>query len=320
MERNNGIEKAVTAESNSEENKITPKRFFTDLLAGYGIGVAFIIPGFSGGSMAAIFGIYERLIGAIAGVFKHFKESIITLLPIFVGLCLGAVSLLYPLGWALSAFPLPTVSLFVGLTIGAMPSLIVKVRGKIRPTNVIAFLIPLAAALLICLMPTGADVNLFALDFGGYLLLFVIGVVGSSALVIPGISGSMLLLILGYYNPIVELITEHLFKFRDVGVSILVLTSVGLGIVIGFFLISILMRFLLQRYTRGTYFAIIGFILGSLPAAFVSTAKDAGYTAATLPTDAWHWVACALLLILGVAISLFLVIKSGALRSRERGE
>ena len=57
------------------------KGFFLDVLAGFGMGVAFIIPGFSGGSVAAILGIYEKLIAAIANIFKDFKRSIITLLP-----------------------------------------------------------------------------------------------------------------------------------------------------------------------------------------------------------------------------------------------
>ena len=56
--------------------------FLADLFAGYLMGIAFIIPGFSGGSIAAIVGIYERLITAIADIFKSFKESVKTLLPI----------------------------------------------------------------------------------------------------------------------------------------------------------------------------------------------------------------------------------------------
>ena len=51
--------------------------FFYDILRGIGIGIAFIIPGFSGGSVAAILGIYERLVGAIADIFKHFKTIFI---------------------------------------------------------------------------------------------------------------------------------------------------------------------------------------------------------------------------------------------------
>lgn len=292
------------------KNKSPARQFLYDLAAGYGIGVAFIIPGFSGGSLAAIFGIYERLVGAIAGIFRHFKESIVTLIPIFVGLCLGAVSLLYPLGWALSAFPLPTVCLFVGLALGGLPSVTENLKGRISAKNLLAFALPALVAVAVCFAPTGADIDLFSLDLGGYLLLFGVGAIGSSALVVPGISGSMLLLILGYYNPIIKVITEHFLRGEDMLKSVLILGSAGLGIVVGFIGISILMKTMLDRYKRGTYFAILGFIIGSIPTVFVSTAKDAGYTASTLPTNPWHWVVCALLLLVGVAATLLLVISA----------
>ena len=284
------------------------REFFRSMLLGFPIGIAFIIPGFSGGSVAAILGIYEKLIGAISGIFQDMKRSIITLMPIGIGLVLGAVSLLFPLGWALDAYPLPTVSLFVGLAIGGMPSITEKIPGKPTRNNLIALLIPLACAAVMSFIPTGADVNLFDLDFFGYVLLFVIGIVGSSALVIPGISGSMMLLILGYYNPIIKLITEHLFRGQDLLTCILVLGSCVAGIGIGFLIISFIMKILLDKYPRGTYFAIVGFILGSLPTVYVSTMKDAGMLSSAmklvwLPESVLHWIFCVILLAAGILTS-----------------
>ena len=283
------------------ENKTSFKKwdFLLDIPKGFCMGIAFIIPGFSGGSVAAILGIYEKLVGAIAGIFKDFKRSVLTLLPIFIGLVLGAVSLLYPLGWALSAFPLPTVCLFVGLALGGLPSITDKVPGRVTFKNGLALFIPLLFAAALSFLPTGADVDLFNLNIGGYLLLVLIGVIGSSALVVPGISGSMLLLILGYYNPIIKLITEHFLNGEDVVTSLFVLGCCGIGIVIGFFLVSVVMKMLLEKCPRGTYFAIVGFIVGSVPTVFVSTAKDVGMTLSTLPASPWHWVACVLLLAAG---------------------
>lgn len=286
------------------------KNFSLDAIRGAAIGAAFIIPGFSGGSVAAILGIYEKLIGAVADIFKDFKKSFITLLPIAFGMIAGIVALLFPLGWALGKFPFPTVCVFVGLALGGLPSLSDKLTGKICPTNAAAFLIPTLAALALSFLPTGSDVNLFELNVGGYLLLFAIGIIGSAALVVPGISGSMLLLILGYYNPIVNLITNHFFKGRDFGTSVLVLGCVALGIAVGFFLISTLMKLLLARFPRGTYFAIVGFIIGSIPTIYVSTAKDAGYTLKTLPSSVTHWIVCAVMLAVGFAISFALVVCS----------
>lgn len=289
--------------------RVKKTRFLTDLFAGFLMGIAFIIPGFSGGSIAAIVGIYERLITAITDIFKDFKGSIKTLFPIGIGLLLGAVSLLYPLKLALSWAPLPTVSLFVGLALGGMFSITDRLRGKIKPTNILALGIPLIFAAALCFIPTGADVNLFALDFWGYALLFLVGLIGSVALVVPGISGSMLLLILGYYNPIINVITEHLFKMQDMGKSVLVLGVAAAGIAVGFVIISVIMRWLLNKCPRGTYFAIVGFIIGSIPAAFISTAKDAKMTLDTLPSSPWHWVACVALLAFGFVAALLFIIK-----------
>lgn len=293
-----------------EHKKSKIKTFFLDVIRGMGIGVAFIIPGFSGGSIAAILGIYEKLINAIADIFKDFKRSFMTLLPIILGLVGGVIALLFPLGAALEHFPIPTVCLFVGLAIGGIPSITDKTKGKLKVTNGFAFAIPLLLAGALSFLPVGADVNLLDVNFGGYILLVLIGIIGSAALVVPGISGSMLLLILGYYNPIIKLITEHLLQGKDVLTSLLVLSCTALGICIGFIGISVIMKFLLKNYPRGTYFAILGFIIGSIPTVYVSTAKDAGLTFATLPQSFGYWFACVLLLIVGTTLSLSLVIYS----------
>ncbi len=299
MEENKDID-GKTADKSSKSGV---RAFALDVAAGFGMGVAFIIPGFSGGSVAAILGVYEKLIGAIADIFRDFKRSFITLLPIFIGLVLGAVSLLYPLGWALGAFPLPTVSLFVGLAVGGMFSVTDKIKSRLSVANYFSFALPFIGALSLSFLPVGADVNLTGLDFFGYLLIFVVGIVAASALVVPGISGSMILLALGYYKPIIKIITENFLRGENMLSATLVLMSVGLGIVVGFIGISVVMKELLARYPRGTYVAIVGFILGSVPSVFASAAKDAGMTLSTLPTDPVHWVACVLLLALGFALA-----------------
>ena len=79
-----------------------------DVLRGVAIGVANVIPGVSGGTMAVSMGVYDKIIGAVSGLFKHFKQSILTLLPLGVGMGIGIVAFGYapwppasPL-WALS--------------------------------------------------------------------------------------------------------------------------------------------------------------------------------------------------------------------------
>lgn len=289
---------------NTQQNKLLS--FLSDVLRGVAIGVAFIIPGFSGGSVAAILGIYERLVGAIADIFKHFKTSFLTLLPIVLGMLIGIAALILPIQWGLSNFPIPTVSLFVGLALGGLPSITQKLKGE-RPNGLhfVAFLIPLVFAASLSFLPLAGEVDLFHLSFGGYLLLIVIGVIGSAALVVPGISGSMLLLIFGYYNPVVRLITEHLLHGDQIGICLLVVGCIGVGLVVGFFGISILMKYLLKKFPRGTYFAILGFILGSIPAVYASTLRETGQI---LFGNPWYWVVAVLMLIAGFALSFGLVL------------
>ena len=90
-----------------------------------------------------------------------------------------------------------------------------------------------------------------------------------------------------------------------------------LGIAVGFFLISIIMKRLLEKCPRGTYFAIVGFIIGSVPSAFMAAAKDAGYTLTSLPTSPLYWVASVLLLVLGFVGALLFVIKAGRLSGND---
>ena len=291
----------------AEKNQNGVKQFFADIARGVAIGIAFIIPGFSGGSVAAILGVYERLVGAIADFFKHFKSSIKTLLPIAIGMIVGVAALIFPIQWGLSHAPIPTVSLFVGLALGGLPSVTDKCGGG-KPSwkHFLALFIPLGLAAGLGFLPVGKEVDLFSLNAGGYFLLLFIGIIGSSALVIPGISGSMLLLIFGYYDPIVNMVTGSLLKGQQVGTCILVLGTLAVGIVAGFFAISVLMKFLLKKFPRGTYFAILGFIVGSIPAVYLSTVHKYSELSG-LYVHAWYWIVSAVLLLVGIALSLILV-------------
>lgn len=269
-----------------------------DLLFGIFIGIAFIIPGFSGGSVAAILGIYERIVNALTDVFTQTRKALRTLLPIFVGLVGGALVFTFPIGYMLSSFPIPTVSLFVGLAIGGVPNLMSGLKGKPSAGELALMSASVLIAFLISFVPMNARVDLIGMSLDGYILLFLVGVLASCALVVPGISGSMILLILGYYDPIVSLISERLLRFRDLPVTLSVLGICALGIASGFILMSFVMRRLLSLYPRRTYFAIIGLIIGSVPTAYISVMRSSGL----LP---WDYGAVSAVT---VAVSLFMLL------------
>ena len=297
MEQGNRTVEQSAAMEAARSRRVT--ELISDILKGALIGIAFIIPGFSGGSVAAILGIYEKLVGAIADIFKHFKKSIITLLPIALGLFVGIAALIFPIQWGMAFFPLPTVSLFVGLAIGGFPPL-KQAAGKATPKRIFLFFIALVIASSLVFVPTAVKTEgfLYHLDFGGYAALFFVGLIASCALVVPGISGSMILLIFGYYTPIVTLITELILFGTMPLESIFVIFVMLCGMIIGFFLISTLMKYLLRRYPQGTHYAILGFIIGSVAAVYVPVLRTSPHLASL-----WYWLAAALLLLIGIAAS-----------------
>lgn len=246
------------------------KKTLKNFACGAAIGIAVIIPGVSGGTIAVLTNIYDKIIAAISNIFKDFKNSFLFLLPILAGAAAAFVAMYFPLQYALEYAPLPTVLLFSGLMAGTLPKLIRDgSKQGFRPaTDIAALVLPMAVIVGICFIPEMGNVDLgIEMPVWGYFALIGVGVLGACALVVPGISGSMLLLILGYYQPVLDAFSLLATEF---GHSLLVLALFAVGVVIGFFTIAKLMKFLLERFPRTTYWAIIGFVIGSVPAIFIA--------------------------------------------------
>ena len=101
-----------------------------NLLKGMVMGIANIIPGVSGGTMAVSMGIYDRLIHSLTHLFKEFKESMKFLIPIFLGLGIALAGLSFIIEPAFKYFPLQTNCLFIGLIVGGLPAVLTKIKGK----------------------------------------------------------------------------------------------------------------------------------------------------------------------------------------------
>lgn len=246
------------------------KEFFKNAGIGAGIGVAMIIPGVSGGTVAVLLNIYEKLISAIGNLRKDFKNSITFLAPILLGAILAVAAAYFPINYFIAVAPLPTLLLFTGLMIGSFPKILKDtVKNGFKPkTDIALILAPLAFIIGICFIPSLGEANLGAdMPVYGYFLLVLVGAVASCALIVPGVSGSMLLLILGYYTAVLNVVSALTVNF---GHSLLVLALLVVGFIIGFFTIAKLMKFLLSKFQRGTMWAIIGFVTGSIPAIFLS--------------------------------------------------
>ena len=231
------------------------KNDLTILLKGFIIGSSMSVPGVSGGTMAILLGIYDKLIGAISNFLKDLKGNIIFLMKFCIGACLGIGTLAFLIKWLLEAFPLPVSFFFLGAVIGGIPALYQKTKAKsLRVSSVLYFLFGLIIVVAIGFIPTG---NLSISSGSGlthYLMLLVTGIIIALALVLPGISTSHMLLVLGMYDALLTAITE--FDLLYIGI-------LGTVTVIGIFLITKPIEWTMNKFPHQTYFMIIGFVLGS---------------------------------------------------------
>ena len=234
-------------------------------LKGFIMGVANIIPGVSGGTLAVILGVFKDFLGAISNIFKTFWKSVLFLLPIVLGIGVAILASSKLIETCLTKFPLATVLFFVGLILGGIPILFNKIKNEMKSVpNYIIFGIVFMFVLVFTFFISGEkNVELINLNFFDYILLFFVGALASASMVIPGISGSMVLMTVGYYNGILATV-NNLFDFSMFWENVAILIPFGLGVVVGILLISKLITYLLNKFEVKTYFAIFGFIFSSL--------------------------------------------------------
>ena len=287
------------------------KNQIKDFCKGIGIGVACIIPGVSGGTLAVLFNVFDKMINAINNIFKHFKDSFFTLLPIFLGVLVGVVGLIVPLDKAFEYIPFVIICLFVGFILGGLPALLPKIKRKPTVGGIISFLASLALVIGICFIPSIGDYNLSELNFVNCIVTLGMGVIASFALVVPGISGSMLLLILGFYQPLLDVLSS-LLQFSNIGHDITIDLMFVICVVIGFLLVSKLIGFALAKFEYQTYMAIIGFIVGSIFSLFYQFYSPNGIEVMfpDIMSPGVHIGLSVVALIIGLALSLTIVIFS----------
>lgn len=259
------------------------------MIKGFIMGIANIIPGVSGGTLALTLGIYENFIQAISHFFSKIKENIKFLLPIVIGIGLAILSMSRVIDYSYEHFPIPTTMFFMGLVIGGVPLLLKKIKGKKECKKIssyvivaITFSIVLLLAFSEQLFDVSLKANLTNMNVLGYITLFLVGVVAAATMVIPGVSGSLVLMLLGYYYPILKVI-KSLTKFQDLGSNIVVALIFGAGILVGIVAISKLIEYLLEKFETKTYFGVIGFILASIIAIPIATMNNVSNLIFSIP-------------------------------------
>ena len=234
------------------------------------IGIANIIPGVSGGTMAVSMGIYDRLIHCISHPFKDLKNNILFLLPIALGMGIAIIASAFGIDYLFETFPLQTNLLFIGLIMGSLPPIYGKVKESTMSLGHILSAVIFVAVVVGMAMMNGSGGGYVKLEptVIGMTALFFVGVIASATMVIPGVSGSMMLLLLGYYNPILDTIKAFFsavlgFDFPALIAAVLLLMPFGIGVLAGMAAIAKMIEVVFARYPLYAYWGIIGLLFGS---------------------------------------------------------
>lgn len=238
------------------------KSIFIHIIKGAIMGAANVIPGVSGGTMALVMGIYERLINSINHLnFNTLKKIFITrdfksfakntdlffLISITVGIFVSIFSLSILLEFLFETHKILVLSYFFGL-IFASVFFVGKTIKKYSPLSIFLFLIGfLIAGGMVFISPSSSN--------SSFLFLIISGAIAMFSMILPGLSGSFVLLLLGNYELIICAI-------NDLNFSILV--PFGIGALSGIILFAKLLQFIFKKFRNNTISLLTGFIFGSL--------------------------------------------------------
>lgn len=223
------------------------------MLKGMIIALGFILPGVSGGVLAAILGIYERMIRFLAHIKDNFVENVLYFTPVAIGMVLGIAAFSYPVNLLLDNYKVIVLWGFAGAIIGTIPSLIkesVEESDRDRADTVTFWLSFILSGIF--LYSLNGMVGTLPANFLSFVLA---GALIALGILIPGLSPSNLLLILGLYTP---MLTG--FKRLDLFGTFL---PIGIGGALALILFSKAMDYILKHYHSRVYHFIIGIVLSS---------------------------------------------------------
>jgi putative membrane protein len=289
-------------------------------LKGLAMGAANVIPGVSGGTVALIAGIYQRLIDALRALDttslglllgRRWRElaarvDLRFLVALGAGVAVSLVTLARLLSWLLETRPVETWAFFFGLILGSVWFVGATV-GRWSAGPVVAFVCGLAVAAGIALLPPAAP-------NGHPVYLALCGVVAVVSMILPGLSGSYVLLLMGNYKLVLDAIGSA---------QVLTLAWVAVGAVAGLVAFSRLISYLFRQHREVTVALLTGFILGSL--LIIWPWKVTGADLENVSEYAWRlpdlaaprtWLQIGLILAGGVAV--WLLERSGNLGPSRR--
>ena len=241
------------------------KEIILIFLKGLFMGSADIVPGVSGGTIALITGIYERLIYAISRIrfsflkpllkanFSDFKEKLIEeidfelFIPLILGIGIAFITLAKVISYLLDTQTAYTFSFFLGLILASAYILYTRLENFNIRLIIISLIGIILSYIFVGLNPIAANHSL--------IVIFISGLIAICAMILPGISGSFLLLLLGQYQYMLNALNSR---------NLIEIFVFGIGAVIGILGFSKLLNYLLERYESATMAFLIGIMVGTL--------------------------------------------------------
>ncbi len=265
-------------ESTGKQTKIIDKSNCFVFLKGAVIGGTMLVPGVSGGSMAMILGIYNRLIGAVSSFLKDVKGNILFMIIFVAGAGVGMIGLSHPISFLMENYTKPFMYFFLGAVAGSVPLVYRHARTedkgwKSRLKQLAYLVLGMVVVMIFAFIPqdtfTGGGVN----TSGNIAIQLLAGVIAAVALVLPGISVSYMLVLMGIYDSTVAAISR---------LDIFYLMPIGLGLFLGIVLVTKLLETAMNRHPEPTYLIILGFMIGSIAQVFPG-----------MPHGIVEWLLCA---------------------------
>ena len=238
-------------------------QYIANFFKGLGVGSANVIPGVSGGTIALITGIFERLINALkscnltaiklffTGKFKEFAQHIDLwfLVSVGSGVLVAILSIARLFEFLFAEYPIYLWSFFFGMILVSIYYVGITIE-KFNWKVLVSFIIGTAIALLIA-FGTPAKEN------SNFIYLMICGAVATCSMILPGLSGSFVLVLMGNYQLIM------IDAVNDLNLKILL--PVVIGGVVGLLAFSHLLSWIFKNYRDITIAVLTGFILGSMP-------------------------------------------------------
>lgn len=249
---------------------------------GFFMGAANVVPGVSGGTIALITNIFERIISALnslmsVSVWKSLKTDGVKafwkaidgefLVSLLAGTAISIFSLAKVVTWCLTYHPIQTWALFFGLILASIFTMLKDVKGW-KVTDVLLTIAGAALGLAVCkLTPTQTPDGLW--------FIAICGAIAICTMILPGISGSFILVILGKYDLIMKAVGD---------LNLPILISFAIGCALGIMAFAKFLNWMLARWERQTLLVLIGFVIGTLVKVWPWADKAALETAQLLRT------------------------------------